>query len=221
MLKQNLTIFGTLCKCRSDIPAIMKPSKSREVHSSEFGFGNKLTMVSYCPKKAKTVFLFSSMHNSKSMDDGEKKNLQIILYYNKTKGGVGAVDQMVRNYSCKRMTRRWLTVLWHNMLDIATLNAFTTFKALQLNYLRGVTQARRLFIKALTKQLVMPVMRKRHATPSLQKSIKEAMIRCGLISVHADVVQQQQIPTLNGKNVTFVRIQNIKKCDATAYSARR
>ena len=30
-LKQNLIIVGILRKCKSDIPAIMKPSKSKEV----------------------------------------------------------------------------------------------------------------------------------------------------------------------------------------------
>ena len=105
LLKKNLIIMGTLRKCKQDIPAIMKPSKSREVHSSEFGFNNNLTMVSYCPKKAKAVILLRSMHSDKSVDDGEKKKTQIIFYYNQTKGGIDTVDQMVRNYSCKRMTR--------------------------------------------------------------------------------------------------------------------
>ena len=129
LLKQNLTLVGTLRKCKPDIPTIMKPAKSRELNSSAFGFTNNLTMVSYCPKKSKAVILLSSMHNDKSVDDGEKKKPQIILYY-KTKGGVDTVNQMVRNYSCKRITWRWPTVLWHNMLDIASLNAFTIFKVL-------------------------------------------------------------------------------------------
>ena len=76
LLKENLTIVGTL----RDIIAIMKPSKSREVHCSRFGFNNNLTMVSYCPKKAKAVILLSSMHSDKSVDDGEKKKTQIIFY---------------------------------------------------------------------------------------------------------------------------------------------
>ena len=192
LLKQDLTIVGTLRKCKPDIPAIMKPHKSIEAHSSEFGFSNNLTMISYSPKKSKAVILHSSVHYSKSVNDGEKKKTQIILYHNKTKRGVDAVDQMVRNYSFKRMTQRWPTVLWHKMLDIATINAFTIFKALQSNYITGVTHARRLFIKELTKQLVVPFMRKRQATSLLQKLIKETMMRCGLTFHNADVVQQQQ-----------------------------
>ena len=76
---------------------------------------------------------------------------------------------------------------------------FNIFKALQLNYMWQVTQARKLFIKELTKQLVMPVMRKRHATPFLQKPIKEAMMKCRSTFHNADVVQQQQIPASKRK----------------------
>ena len=117
---------------------------------------------------------------------------------------------MVRNYSCKKMTRRWTTVLWHIMLVIATLNAFTTFKSLQPNYMKRVTHARKLFIKELTKQLVMPFMIKRHSTPSLQKSIKEAMMRCGLTFHNAVVVQQHQTPATKWK-----------KCHICPYSKHR
>ena len=211
LLKQNLTLVGTLCKCKPDIPTIMKPGKSRELNSSVFGFTNNLNMVSYCPKKSKVVILLSSMHNNKSVDDGEKKKPQIILYYNKTKGGVDTVDQMVRNYSCKRMTQRWPTVIWHNMLDIASLNAFTIFKVLQPNYMKGVNHARRLFIKELTKQLVMPFMKKRYRTTLLQKPIKEAMIRCGLIIDNGEPVQQpQQTPA-----------SKCKRCHICPYSKHR
>ena len=181
----------------------MKPSKSREVHSSEFGFNNNLTMVSYCPKKAKAVILLSSMHSDKSVNDGEKKKPQIIFYYNQTKRGVDTVDQMVRNYS-------WPTVLWHNMLDIAALNPFTIFKALQPNYMSGVTHVRRLFIKNLTKQLVMPFMIRRQATPSLQKPIKEAMKRCGLTFNYSNPVQQRQAPASKRKRCNLPLLESSK-----------
>ena len=100
---------------------------------------------------------------------------------------------------------------WHNMFDIATKNVFKIFKALQPNYMRGVTHARRLLIKELTKQLVIHFLRKRHATPPLQKSI-----RCGLTFHNADPVQQQQTSASKRKDIIFVRMQNIEKCDATA-----
>ena len=72
-------------------------------------------------------------------------------------------------------------VLWHNMLDVATLNAFTNYTAQHPGYMGGVTNARQLFIKELGKELVMPHMRRRmEGTAHLQTHITEAMGRCGL-----------------------------------------
>ncbi|KAJ8394926.1 hypothetical protein AAFF_G00040490 [Aldrovandia affinis] len=113
LLEKNLTIVGTLRQNKADIPPVMKKSKSREVHSSEFGFNGNMTMVSYVTKKGKAVVLLSTMHDDKAVDDKSvKKKPEMIQYYNKTKGGVDTMDQMVRTYSCKRRTRRWPMVLW-------------------------------------------------------------------------------------------------------------
>ena len=76
----------------------------------------------------------------------------------------------------------------------------------------GVTYAKRLFIKELTKRLVMPFIINRHATPSLQKPAKEAMMRCGLTFHNAHTVQQRKTLLQNGEDVTFSRMQNVEKC---------
>ncbi|KAJ4934868.1 hypothetical protein JOQ06_007649, partial [Pogonophryne albipinna] len=103
------------------------------------------------------------------------------------------MDQMVRTYTCKRRTRRWPMVLWHNVLDVATLNAFTSYTAQHPGYMGGVTNARRLFIKELGKELVMPHMRRRmEGTSHLQTHITEAMERCGLKKVSAATTQPQE-----------------------------
>ncbi|XP_062312239.1 piggyBac transposable element-derived protein 4-like [Osmerus eperlanus] len=106
LLEKNLTIVWTLRQNKPDIPPVMKPSKLREKHSSEFGFNGNMTMVSYVPKKGKAVVLLSTMHDSRVVDDNSvKKKPEVIQYYNKTKGGVDTMDQMVRTYTCKRRTQ--------------------------------------------------------------------------------------------------------------------
>lgn len=55
LLEKDLTIVGTLHQNKPDIPPLMKPSKSRGVHSTEFGFNDSLTMVSYVKKKGKLL----------------------------------------------------------------------------------------------------------------------------------------------------------------------
>ena len=81
--------------------------------------------------------------------------------------------QMVRNYSCKAMIQKLPTVLWHKMLDVAILNIFTIFKALQPNYMWGVAHAKRLFIKKLTKQLVVLFIGRWHDNHSSRNSPKK------------------------------------------------
>ena len=73
-------------------------------------------------------------------------------------------------------------VLWYNILDIATLNAYTFFTAQHPEFKSGITNARRLFLKELSKELVIPHMRRRlEGCPQLQTPITDAMVsRCGV-----------------------------------------
>ncbi|KAL7856775.1 hypothetical protein SRHO_G00156740 [Serrasalmus rhombeus] len=88
---------------------------------------------------------------------------------------------MVGTYTCKRQTQRWPMVLWHNLIDIATLNAYTFFTAQHPEFKSGITNARRLFLKELSKDLVKPHMRNRlEGCPQLQTPIIKAMERCGV-----------------------------------------
>ncbi|KAJ4942402.1 hypothetical protein JOQ06_012268 [Pogonophryne albipinna] len=151
LLEKGLTIVGTMRQNKPDIPPVMKASKSREVHSTEFGFNGSMTMISYIRKKGKAVL--STMHHSKMVDENsQKKKTEIILFYNQTKGGVDTVDQMVGYYTCTPGPWCW-----------------------------GITNARRHFLTELSKELVTPHMKSRlEGTPNLPTYITEAMGRCGV-----------------------------------------
>ncbi|KAJ8407211.1 hypothetical protein AAFF_G00288870 [Aldrovandia affinis] len=87
-------------------------------------------MVSSVPKKGKAVTLLSSMHDDQAVNhNSRKRKLEVIQYYNRTKIGVDLMDQMVHTFTCKRQTRRWPMALWHNLINVATLNAYTASKA--------------------------------------------------------------------------------------------
>ena len=79
LLEKNLTIVGTLRQKKPDIPPVMKPSKLREKHSSEFRLIGNMTMVSYVPKKGKAVVLLSTTHEDRAVDDNSlKKKPEVI-----------------------------------------------------------------------------------------------------------------------------------------------
>ena len=85
-------------------------------------------------------------------------------------------------------------VLWYNLLDVATLNVYTIFMPKNPNFMGGVNSTRRLFIKELVKELVMPHMQRRmEGCCNLPKVITEAMERCGVIKEsHATTTQSTQ-----------------------------
>lgn len=120
LLEKGLTIVGTLRQNKPDTPPVMKASRSREVHGTEYGFNGSVTMISYGRKKGTAVLLLSTMHHSEMEDENSpKQKPEAVLFYNQTKGGVDTMDQMVGNYICKCQTQRWPTVLWYNMIDVA------------------------------------------------------------------------------------------------------
>ncbi|XP_051922662.1 piggyBac transposable element-derived protein 4-like [Hippocampus zosterae] len=182
LLEKELTIVGTLCQNKPDIPTLMKLSKSREVYSTEFGFNDSLTMVSYDRKIGKAVVLLSTMHHDKAVDEHgkKKKTPEVIKFYNETNGGVDTIDQMVGNYPCKRQTQRWPMVQWSNIIEIGTLNVYTFFMAQHPDFKSGITNARLLFLKELSKELVTPYMSRLESCTQLQIPIIEAMKRCGV-----------------------------------------
>ncbi|KAL3287277.1 hypothetical protein HHI36_001753, partial [Cryptolaemus montrouzieri] len=49
---------------------------------------------------------------------------KIIEFYNKTKGGVDPMDQMVGSFNCKRQTIRRSFAVFKNIFDKAGLDAF-------------------------------------------------------------------------------------------------
>ena len=150
LLEKSLTLVGTLRKNKPDIPPIMKATKSRQLHSTEFGFNGNISMASYVPKKGRAVILLSTIHHDRAIDEeSRKKKPAMITYYNKTECGVDTFDQMIGTYTCKRQTRRWPLIMWYNMLDVAALNAFVVFTDQHPEYESGKSHKRRLFLKEL------------------------------------------------------------------------
>ena len=96
LLQHQLTVVGTMRKCKREIPVCMKAAKSRQTKTLVFGFNDRLTMVSYVPKKKKAVIFLSTMHHGINIVEKDpKKSPEIIKFYSETKIGVDLVDQMV------------------------------------------------------------------------------------------------------------------------------
>ncbi|UYV66363.1 hypothetical protein LAZ67_4001469, partial [Cordylochernes scorpioides] len=124
--EHGLTYLGTMRKNKPQIPPQFQPHPKRESGTSIFGFSGTKTLVSYVPKKRKSVILISSMHHDDKCDETTGKP-DIIMDYNLTKGGVDTIDQMVSNFFTSRRSRRWPLALFYALLDITALNSYIIF----------------------------------------------------------------------------------------------
>lgn len=93
---RKLTLLGTMRGNKREVPANFLSDKDREPFSSEFGYQDKATIVSYVPKKNKAVIALSTMHRTGEIvpDNNEEKKPVIIHDYYETKYGVNILDKM-------------------------------------------------------------------------------------------------------------------------------
>ncbi|XP_050306964.1 uncharacterized protein LOC126743786 [Anthonomus grandis grandis] len=118
----HLTYVGTLRKNKKSVPPEFLPNRKCAIHSSTFGFTSSTTIVSYVPKKSKSVILFSSMRHDNSVNETTKKP-EIIPFSNETKFGVEALDAKCALYLVSRRTNRWPMAIFFAILNIAGVNS--------------------------------------------------------------------------------------------------
>jgi len=172
---------GTLRAKKPDIRAVMEAAKGRDLLSSKFIFSDGLAVVSYVPKKNKTVCLLSAQFLDDSVSDQSHKKPNMILEYNRTRGGVDNADKLVREYSCARRTSRWPLRLFMNMLDIGALNAFIIWMLKNKNWNQSKRNRRYRFLLELGKELTNPNILRRASNPNgLQLPVVRAVEAAGV-----------------------------------------
>ncbi|CAK9834292.1 PiggyBac transposable element-derived protein 4 [Anthophora retusa] len=156
LLKDQISIVGTIRKNRKDLPKVLTDTRNRAQYSSYFLYTNKVTLVSYIPKARKCVTLLSTLHHEHEISQ-EQNNFkpEIILFYNSTKSGVDSLDKLLREYTCRRCTRRWPLSLFMHLLDIAAYNAFVIWMTKYPTWggTNSVKNKRKLFLQELAKNL--------------------------------------------------------------------
>ena len=71
--ENGLEYIGTIRANKLDIPNCFLKNKLRSVGSSIFAFKDSLTLVSFVPKKSKSVILCSTSHHQAKTDEKTKK----------------------------------------------------------------------------------------------------------------------------------------------------
>ncbi|XP_071022882.1 piggyBac transposable element-derived protein 3-like [Oncorhynchus clarkii lewisi] len=165
LLERNLTMVGTVRKNKAELPPALLQSRGRQVLSSRFAFTPTATLVSYLAKRNKNVLLLSTLHTEGHVSDRRDRKPALILDYNCNKGGVDNLDKVVGTYSCRRMTARWPLVVFHNILDVSSYNAFVIWREIKPDWMPGKRNKRRVFLEQLGKALVKPLIQRRQHLP--------------------------------------------------------
>ncbi|XP_053296890.1 piggyBac transposable element-derived protein 4-like [Pleuronectes platessa] len=171
LLERNLTLVATVRRNKPWLPRGLLTVRGREALSSKFAFTPSATLVSYFPKKNKNVLLMSTLHTKADVSDRPDRKPVIILDYNRSKGGVDNLDKVVGTYSCRRMTARWPLVIFHNMIDVSSYNAFVIWRELYPDWMQRKLNKRRFFLEELGKALVSSFMEQRERIPRTEASI--------------------------------------------------
>ena len=91
------------------------------------------------------------MHSQPKIESASDQKPSIILFYKKTKGGIDTLDGMLRSFSTKRMTRRWLLVLFYNKINVSAINAFIIWQGIDHENGNICMRQRRKFLISLGK----------------------------------------------------------------------
>ncbi|XP_062308098.1 piggyBac transposable element-derived protein 4-like [Osmerus eperlanus] len=165
MATRNMTVVGTVRKNRAELPSELLTTKTRRVLSSQFAFTPTTTLVSYLAKKNKNVLLMSTRHTDAEISDRNDGKPTIVLDYNLNKGGVDNLDKVITAYSCKRKTARWPLVIFSNIVDVSSYNAFVIWREVNPNWMPRKRNKRRFFLEQLGRALVTPLIERRRCLP--------------------------------------------------------
>mgnify|MGYP001310511046 CR=1 FL=1 len=122
----------------------------------QFFFSDDLTLVSYIPKKNRSVCLLSSEIHDSSIEQGERKRPTIILHYNQTKGAVDNGDRTTQLYSCARTTRRWPLRMFFDLIDICAFNCYILWIIKFPDWRKSDRSHLQYFLKELVIELSQP-----------------------------------------------------------------
>ena len=164
------------------------------MNMSLFVSKDNLTMVSWHPKRSKFVLLLSSLYRSSNIVESGKR--EIVEFYNKTKGGVSALDEKVHHYTTYRKTHRLPLAVFHNILDISAYNAYVLFNIRPpVQGIDNSSRARFKFLCSLGEQLLKTNMLLRALSPNgLNLPTKNALKVFGVAVVSQKIRRRDKPP---------------------------
>ena len=112
------------------------------------------------------MVLLSTLHTE--AEDHEDKKPIIILDYNRNKGGVDNLDKVIGIYSCRRMMAPWPLIVFHNIVEVSSYNAFVIWRETNPDWMPCKWNKRRVFLEQLGMALVTPMIERSERLPCME-----------------------------------------------------
>lgn len=161
----QLTFVGGVRKTKKELPREFVNTKSRQIHSSIFGYREDTTLVSYVPEKGKSIIVASTLNDTNTIQSKPRRNEipDLITFYDSTKVGVEVVEQYCSTYDASRFTKRWQMVIFFSLLNIGAINSY-------LIYLQN-NSSEELFRRTYLKELAIGLTQEHLKRRAMQKNV--------------------------------------------------
>ena len=213
--------MGMLKENRIGIPKDIKDIKGRAEKSTIVIHNNngniEKMMVSYVDKKKsglKNILVLSTMHDVVKLSRDERKKPHVMVFYDKTKGGVDVVDYISSFISTRMKSKRWIMNAFAYSLDTARTNALTLFKEVHTQSPSNFT-----FTWNLGKALVFPRVQRRHR--EFRKYLPATVVRklCNVLGIQNNPIALTAPNRSDLGGRCYVCYENIK--DKADYKRKR
>ena len=155
--------------------------------------------MSWVATKKKSVYILTTEYHNveletkiKRINKNKTKELKkpnVIFGYNKNKGGVDTLDQLINNFTTRRKVCRWTVDGFYYLLDVAAYNSFVLFRERNPQiFEKNKERQRRIFLESLAISLIEPQVifryncKARFTPQSITYLYKESLSKIGFMS---------------------------------------
>ena len=164
-----MTLVGTVRRNKRFLPEEFQTGQGLQKGDAILAFKRKPQLLRINQIK-KHVAVLSTMHHDDNFDVEARK--PEIVMYNAAKGEVDSMDQMSHAVTTKRKTNRWPMLLFHSVLNLASIAALVVWRKVNPSDKLTDEDTRVLSNITVAKELVRPQLERRQIMKNLSRHLK-------------------------------------------------
>lgn len=131
--RRKWSMLGTFRKQNQAVPVDTPNWRREDVNKTRYLYRGNKALCSFCPKAGRVVLLLSTAGHGEDQHSESNKQ-QIIEDYNMNKSGMDIFNEIIKNRTCQRKTRRWPLRTFYFLIDVSvpTMPSFYSGKRIVL-----------------------------------------------------------------------------------------